>query len=773
MKRKNEALYFFLIILLFATAFTAYFEFNNKRIQFISEHPLSKGLLDLSEVDFEQQLLSIIEGEAEFYWNQLISPADFEADSTLKPDGYIHIPGVWNSFMSEGKKIGGFGYATYRFTIKVKEDGLYGIRVQEFDSSYEMWANKKHVASAGKVGKTPLTSKPNWKRNEVLIESEDQEIEVIIHISNFVHRKGGAEDRMYFGLAENILTNKKRQVLIGSFLLGFLVMLSIYHAALYFFRRKDISLLLFSALAFFIALRLMSTGEKLMLDLFPDINWFLAIRIEYISYKMALPLMFAFFYSFYKELMSVRIVNIIYSLAVIFCLIVLVTPVRIFSYTPLIYQGFIALGAIYMLVVLIRATLLKKENAFIFLTGYILFFVIMVNDILFYNKLINTAFLMHFGLFVLAFSQSIVLSKKFSTAYTRIEELTWTLEEYNRELEKTIESRTIQIKSQKEEIEHQAEKLKIANSNLLEISAFKESITQMIIHDLKNPLNIVLNFSKDERVVFAGTQMLNLVHNLLDVQRYEKSKMALTLEYVSVNEMIKKAIYQMNYLIQEKSIKLETSLKSDLMIHADAEIINRVFINLLSNALKFTPNRGTITINSAVKNNKVKICFSDTGPGIPEDQKELVFQKFGQYMVNRMGKSGSTGIGLAFCKLAMEAHQGMIDFESKLGKGTVFCCYFPVSSINSKTEMNQNMTEYVDIKPISFTSEEKEVLAEIIVALESIEIYEISKIKYLISKINPNQSENLSLWVNRIRKAIINADQVLFTNLINMTKNTH
>jgi len=769
MQKKKEVLYLFIFFLACVFVFAGYYEFHRRKVDFLSEYQIRNGVLDLSDIASYNNKVFLIEGETEFYWNKLLTPNDFEKINQPVPDGLVHIPGIWNSFEKNEKKIGGMGFATYRFTIVVKNDGWYGLRFKEFDSAYKVWANGEFTTGSGEVGRTKLTYRPSWKRNELIVRSKDKKIEIVLQIANFDHRKGGAEDPIYFGTTDNILELKKNNIINSSFLLGFLLMLSIYHFFLYLFRRKDISMILFSALSFFMALRMMSTGEKIIIDLFPEISFNAAIRIEYISYQVALPLMYWFFYSFYKQLISRTIFRILNYIVAVFCLIVLFAPIHIFTWTPMYFQVVATLVALYMLYNLTLASVKQYDYALIFQIGYLVFFATMINDILYYNKFINTTFLMHWGLFIMALSQSIVLSLKFSTAISTNEKLTAKLEKHNMYLEETIEDRTKQIIEQKEEIEAQAEELKAANTHLVELTNFKDSLTQMIIHDLKNPLNIVLNFSKDERVVFAGTQMLNLVQNLLDVQRYEKNKMELKLEEIAIGTLINNATSQLQYLIQEKNISTKVIINANCIIEADTDIMVRVFVNLLSNAIKFTPNNGTIIIESNKQGQQVVTKISDSGPGIPEDQKELVFEKFGQFLVRRMGKSGSTGIGLTFCKMAVEAHKGIIDFESKLGKGTTFIVKFNARSEPSTTDTKKH-EKLAGPEAIAFTDEEKLILTEVVKMLSNTKIYEISKVKHLISKINPAQSANIELWIINVKKAILTGNQQRFEQLLAIAK---
>lgn len=733
-----------------------------------------KGVFDFRNFDFEQFQLSGLNGNIEFYWNQLLEPTDFNSKGEIEPDGYIHIPGIWNNFEVKGKKAGSYGFATYRFKILLSEDDLYSLKIKGFVNAYKVWVNGELLTETGVVGRTHKTMVPSWKRKIVLFKTSNKIADVVIQISNFQHRKGGPESIIVFGKSMSVFSYRGTLLGIELFILGVLFILCSYHLVLFFFRQKDLAYLYFSIICFLMIARLITTGEKIILEAFPHINWLFAVRIEYLSYTIIVPFFLLFLYQFYKEEFSRTVIKWVSYNAGIFSAIIIFSPPIVFSYTPIVYQYIIAVTTVYVLICLIIAVIHKRDNSIIFLMSYLIYGLVVINDILYFNNLIRTGFLMSYGIFVIAYAQSIVLSKNVSMAFVKMEDLSVKLDLYNKQLEKNVADRTEQIKIQKDEIEKQSDKLKETNMQLLELSAFKESLTSMIIHDLKNPLNIVLNFSQDERVLFAGAQMLNLVHNLLDVQRYEDSVMKLSLNEVSLHELIQKAVFQMNFLIKEKNIQLDVSLSKDYQINVDEEIINRVFVNLLSNALKFTPVMGNVSIFIKEKADSISICFADSGPGIPKDQK-IIYEKFGQLIVKRAGRSGSTGLGLTFCKMAIEAHNGTIHYSSVLGKGATFCCTLPNSGVSAKIHLNSNtlLTENSNIRLINqlkFSMEEKQILEQIIDELSGSEIYEIGKIKMSIKKLDQVQTENIKLWISELQLAIWNSDIEKYKQLIVMAR---
>jgi len=743
----------------------AFYHFNHKpKVHIIDNANLQPSVFNFSQVDLSEKTILGLVGNVEFYWEQLLTPEDFTDSIFKEPSGVFMIPGVWNKYKVKGEPIGDFGYATYKFSIIAPKDDVYALKIKEFECAYNVWINGELHKEVGRVGKTAEAMTPSWKRSEIIFQTQNDIAEIIIQVSNFQHRKGGAEDLILFGRAEDILRAKRTLAGLEVFLLGVLFMMSAYHLVIYFFRRKDKTIVFFSLLCFLMAMRLLTTGEELISEIFPSMGWYLSIRIEYLSYTLAVPVLVAFLYYFYKKEFSLLAVKVIGGIAILFSLIILLTPPIIFSYTPIVYQGIIGVISIYILYGITKALLLKRENAIIFFGSYFMFFFIVVNDILYYNKVFTSGFLMPFGVFILTFVQATALSKSFSTAFNKVDLLREELEVSNLDLADRISNRTRLIQQQKDEIEDQAKHLQKANDQMVEMNTFKESLTAMIIHDLKNPLNIILNFSKDERVVFAGHQMLNRVHNLLDVQRHEDKGMKLHLEKSCLNQHITNAVDQLSFLIKDNNISLETFFDGDYQVSVDTDIINRVFVNLLSNALKFSPPTGFVKINTKKDGNNVIVQVIDSGPGIPDNQKDKIFEKFGQHIIRRSGQSGSTGLGLTFCKLAMEAHGGDIDFVSDLGKGTTFFCTLPVIAVTNQNS-NSMYLSGVNIDNVNFTAGEIDEITGIVNSIEHMKIYEISRLRSVLSKVQSNGSRNVELWLEELKKATAQSDIKMFDKL--------
>jgi GAF domain-containing protein/signal transduction histidine kinase len=236
-----------------------------------------------------------------------------------------------------------------------------------------------------------------------------------------------------------------------------------------------------------------------------------------------------------------------------------------------------------------------------------------------------------------------------------------------------------------------------------ELDRMREDLTGMMVHDLRSPLTAVLSGLEmikelviDENsdplathaVEVAGRScesMLTMVNTLLDISRLESGRMPLEHAPAPFAPLARRAVLHLSPLAAEHGVIVRTELPPDLpLVEIDNEKIGRVLINFLDNALKFTPRGEQVIIRATHRNTEaenVLLCsVSDVGPGIPEEYHEKIFDRFAQ-VHDRAALPGQrgTGLGLAFCKLAIEAHGGRIWVASEPGKGSTFYFTLPVA----------------------------------------------------------------------------------------------
>lgn len=230
---------------------------------------------------------------------------------------------------------------------------------------------------------------------------------------------------------------------------------------------------------------------------------------------------------------------------------------------------------------------------------------------------------------------------------------------------------------------------------LRKLEELRDSLTHMIVHDLRQPLQALLGGLEtvplmgelsEEQSEFlqmshqGGEILLGMINDLLDINKMEEGSLKLERADLDPHTVVQAAVSQLRMLARERKLALEQDLPPDLPpICADADKLRRTLANLLGNAVKFTPNGGRITASArrAEDRDSLVFCIEDTGEGIPEEAFGRIFEKFGQVETRKAGRKMSTGLGLTFCKMVVEAHGGRIWVESELGKGSRFLFTIP------------------------------------------------------------------------------------------------
>ena len=219
----------------------------------------------------------------------------------------------------------------------------------------------------------------------------------------------------------------------------------------------------------------------------------------------------------------------------------------------------------------------------------------------------------------------------------------------------------------------------------------KNDLTHMIVHDLRTPLTSLLaglqtlEPSEQDREILdislsGGQMLLGMINDLLDISKMEEGLMTLDKSPLSLKKLIEDAFQQVGWLAAEKELDIQADIvPSDIELHADAEKLLRVLVNILGNAVKFTPAKGHIKARARIDTAaaEVVVGIADSGEGIPKEAFERIFAKFEQVETRLAGKTKSTGLGLAFCKLVIEAHGGRIWVESEPGQGSTFFFTIP------------------------------------------------------------------------------------------------
>ncbi len=222
----------------------------------------------------------------------------------------------------------------------------------------------------------------------------------------------------------------------------------------------------------------------------------------------------------------------------------------------------------------------------------------------------------------------------------------------------------------------------------------KQQLISVAGHDLRTPLTSVSStFSlitegargdvspNAQKELAKASQslerLMELVRDLLDLEKLDAGKMVLEFKSVSALDVCSAAIDSLNTLAQKMSIKIQAPWQDALMLGDERRLV-QIMINFLSNAVKFSPRGGTVTVAIKDGDDFVEMSVADQGPGIPAIDREMIFEKFHQSKsVSSTAPIKSTGLGLAIAKVLTEGHNGTIGVESEVGKGTRFFVRIP------------------------------------------------------------------------------------------------
>lgn len=245
----------------------------------------------------------------------------------------------------------------------------------------------------------------------------------------------------------------------------------------------------------------------------------------------------------------------------------------------------------------------------------------------------------------------------------------------------------MRVKQRTQELTEVVEELKMVGKR-------KSDFVSAVSHELRTPLTSIKGYAsillgkalgeipdpikeRLEKINRHSDELVNMINDLLDISRLESGRIPMKKQSCNLKELAESVLDFLSVQIKEKDLDFSVDVPSSLEVFIDKSQIERVFINLVGNAIKFTPKKGKISLTTKPSNNFVQINISDTGIGIPKDAQKTIFEEF--YRVDNPinEKVKGTGLGLSLVKNIIEAHKGVIWVESQPGTGSTFSFLLP------------------------------------------------------------------------------------------------
>jgi len=625
------------------------------------------GILDLRKIPLSQ--IVSLDGEWLFYWNQLIDSGSVR-NKNQKYE-IVNFPFRWDNYQLNGQRLPSYGHASYRLTVILpKTHEPLRIVVPEMYSAYSLFINGKKVAKNGQVSDNIKKFKPYWQYQTVELNQNTDTLEMILHVANYSHIKGGVAKSIELGTKSQMETHWIHGIAIDLLLTGCLFMGGLFFLGLYLLGSRDKAILLFSLYSIVYSYRIMGGGNYVIHTILPGFDWFIAIRMEYMSLFLSIGLFTLYTNYLYPKDVNKLIVRTISILCFTFALISLIFPPIIF--TQLINPFIIVMLSciFYVLYVYFIAYKQRRPGSLYALFSSLMLMINFLILILNYWHLSPELQLPSFICYVLFFFfQSLILSNRVS----------FTLKKARKEAELGL----------------------IAKSEFLSTMS----------HEIRTPLNSVIGLShlllKDNPridqaenlnvMLFSANNLLAIVNDILDYNKIEAGKISFENIQMDVYSLSKNIVQSLQISASDKGISLNLKIdkKLDIPIFGDPTRLSQVLNNLLHNAIKFTEHGQVLLEITKIQETEklIKLLFSikDTGIGISKEKQKLIFERFTQADSSTSRGFGGTGLGLAISKKIIELQNSSLHLESEEGKGSNF--YFTQTFEKSLQNQIQEKSE--------------------------------------------------------------------------------
>jgi two-component system sensor histidine kinase ChiS len=641
-----------------------------------------KGVLDLREYDFNKDGPLELKGEFEFYWNQMLNPAvEGEPGEMI----YAEVPGSWTRLIKTNPEVTRYGFATYRVLIKLPEHmDEVAFRIKDVFSASGYFLNGKAIDYLGFPGVNKYQTVIRYSRPLMIGTVNSQDVELLIRVSNFDNQFSGIVGEITLGKVSQMQEARQRELYRGHFLIGAFLIIGIYFLGLFLIRTEHYRLY-FSVLCFLMALRVVMIADIPILDTL-NLNGLTMARLDYLNIYFFAP----FFILMIRSIFPIEFPQFFFRvsmwISVIFISVVVVSPISLFSFTMPYFFGFFILVSMLFLYVIILAWIRGRSHAPAYTIGLAILFLGTLNDMLNEVDVIQTMLVVHYTMFVYLLIYAYIFADKSNFLQKKAQKLAEEVSQVKNNLEELVEERTTELQSVSTELESQKRMLESTNSDLLEAINARNRLFAIIGHDVRAPigynlqaLEMLINNpgvpekDRNELLKMMATSSevtYNLLDNLLVWGRSQTGKLVASPVRIKLKDLIDESLELISLGLREKKLKVEVYVSEEHYVEADRDQLYIVIRNLVSNAMKFTPEKGSIYISSKKWNSEVVISIRDTGIGIPDAILTKLFDARSNVSTNGTKGEKGSGLGLQICQEILQINNGWMQVESRSGEGT-------------------------------------------------------------------------------------------------------
>ncbi len=647
------------------------------------------GLMDLRSWDFARAGPLSLDGGWGFRPRAFAAAGGGDRAAPLGLE--LKVPGDWRRTATGGVAMGSaYGYGSYSLSMLRASATELALMVPDEAISWRLFVDGVRLAENGSPAASAGESVV--RRQAILVplpppQAGSGRTELAMDISNYSYDVGGLINPILIGPPRLLAARLEALSLLSGFFLGGLVVIALYHFFLFMLRIDDRASLYFSLLCILFTLRSLAIGHYPE-RLFPGQAVFdLSLRIEYLTFYLAIPVYLAFVRSLFPEEAPALAHKLSLGLGLAFCLVALATPPPLFmAWTTKTYQAVTIASCLYALAVFARAAARRRKGALYGLAAFAVLVLIIVNDILHADLVIRTAHLSPLGLMILMLANSYIVSSRIATTFAHERQLGRELSEEKLMLDARIAERTAELTA--------------SNQRLLDVDRAKSRFLATISHELRTPMTLIVSPLEQAlrgrygqalpvsgeifaRLLHSAYRMLNIVEDMFDIARLELGKLAPRMERVELGKSLAFYSTELESLAQKKGLTLgfEDRLAQGCAVDLDRRLFEIAFFNLVSNALKFTPGGGTVLIvaEGPDPGGRVAVEIRDTGIGIAPALLPGIFDKLDSRLDETERLYDGAGIGLSLTKRILALHGGEIRAKSSPGEGSTFTMLLPAA----------------------------------------------------------------------------------------------
>lgn len=613
-----------------------------------------KGVLDLSGITLDNSSVYSLNGEWDFYWEKLISPENYSDQQNRKNGILVNIPSYFSNYEIDGRSLPGMGYGTYSLLVILPQNYRSALcfDIPVFDVAFNFYLDQRLIASNGRVGTSKEAEEPMYEPSTFCYIPDKDTLRILIQVSNFHHRRGGFWKSVFLGGSGKLLDRLEHQRMYSYSTIGVMFFFMIFFFIFWLFSRKDTLMLLFAITILGMLARSVNTG-LFFSNYFISTSWAWQIRMEYFGTFLASIFGILFLHRIFPRKYMKNLVHANTIILSVFILGVFFLPVHLFAYEMLLYQPLILIFLLHYLFVGLMGTFKRKATDAIFFVSLALFIFALINDILLANStgssFSNYLSQVAFQLFIFAVAVMIIMQ--------------W-VRNYN-------------------------DRLQLESS-----LRFKNKVLSVIAHDLKNPVASVAQFSDlliekpeltQKKHILTSLQVsshaaVSLLDNLLYWGRSQAHELEVTPQSINIQKLVNEAVSLFKHMATQKEVELSSIVSQDVTAFADHALVNIVLRNLVSNAIKFTPREGSVTIKSYVEGDLTHIMVIDTGIGIKPDILARFESEGSLNSSTGTEHEHGTGLGLQLARDLISKSGGDLGIESKPGEGSTFTFTLPRGS---------------------------------------------------------------------------------------------